>query len=141
MDNVSQNTLIEYLMIDNIFDTLIKVSQLRFVIKRWSEINFRWSLLNCNTQQKQNNLNLLFGCQLRVFCRVLQFYKERSLDINLLLQLLSDANIRLKVGRDVILLLTLLVNYRKYETSNPYVIKLSILDSESSFNGYGLVRI
>lgn len=76
-DNVSQNTLLEYLMIDNIFETLMK--------------------------------------------------------------LMSDVECRSCFGHDVIMLLTLLANYRKYETSNPYVVKLSIVDNELSLNGYGLV--
>ncbi|XP_065220858.1 armadillo-like helical domain-containing protein 3 [Planococcus citri] len=76
-DNVSQNTLLEYLMMDSILDTLMK--------------------------------------------------------------LLCNSNTRLKFGYDVIMLLTLLVNYRKYESANPYVVKLSILDNELALNGYGLV--
>lgn len=56
-----------------------------------------------------------------------------------LMQLLCDAPTRQKHGHDVVLLLTLLVNYRKHEAANPYIVKLSILDDELALNGYGQV--
>ncbi|XP_014256484.1 UPF0668 protein C10orf76 homolog [Cimex lectularius] len=76
-DNVSQNTLLEFVMVNSIFETLI--------------------------------------------------------------QLLCDTRTRLDHGHDLVLLLTLLVNYRKYESANPYSVKLSILDDELALNGYGQV--
>lgn len=76
-DNVSQNTLLEYLMMNSIFETLI--------------------------------------------------------------QLLTDASSRSQHGHDIVLLLTLLVNYRKHEAANPYIVKLSILDDQLALNGYGQV--
>lgn len=76
-DNVSQNTLLEFVMLNSIFETLI--------------------------------------------------------------QLLCDSRSRLHHGHDVVLLLTLLVNYRKHESANPYIVKLSILDDELALNGYGQV--
>lgn len=56
-----------------------------------------------------------------------------------LLKLLCDSQSRQLHGFDVVLLLTLLVNYRKYDATNPYVVKLSILDDELALNGYGQV--
>ncbi|KAK5649909.1 hypothetical protein RI129_000938 [Pyrocoelia pectoralis] len=56
-----------------------------------------------------------------------------------LVQLLCDTHSRQIHGHDVVILLTLLVNYRKYDSSNPYIVKLSILDDELALNGYGQV--
>lgn len=56
-----------------------------------------------------------------------------------LMQLLRSASSRQMHGYDVLLLLTLLVNYRKHEAANPYIVKLSIVDDELALNGYGQV--
>lgn len=56
-----------------------------------------------------------------------------------LMQLLCNAPTRQVHGHNVVLLLTLLVNYRKHEAANPYIAKLSILDDELALNGYGQV--
>ncbi|XP_044738483.1 armadillo-like helical domain-containing protein 3 isoform X2 [Chrysoperla carnea] len=56
-----------------------------------------------------------------------------------LMQLLRSASSRQMHGYDVLLLLTLLVNYRKHEVANPYIVKLSIVDDELALNGYGQV--
>lgn len=56
-----------------------------------------------------------------------------------LVHLLSDSESRARHGQSAILILTLLVQYRKYESTNPYVVKLSILDQEMAFHGYSQV--
>ncbi|XP_066992007.1 armadillo-like helical domain-containing protein 3 isoform X2 [Anabrus simplex] len=56
-----------------------------------------------------------------------------------LIQLLCEPATRTQHGHDAVLLLTLLVNYRKHEAANPYIVKLSILDDELALNGYGQV--
>ncbi|XP_030373871.1 armadillo-like helical domain-containing protein 3 [Scaptodrosophila lebanonensis] len=73
-DNVSQNVLLEYLMMHSLFDAFVR--------------------------------------------------------------LLSDPSFR-SHGHDVVILLTMLVNYRKHEATNPYVVQLSILADELALNGYG----
>ncbi|KAK4881781.1 hypothetical protein RN001_005100 [Aquatica leii] len=56
-----------------------------------------------------------------------------------LMQLLCDTPSRQIHGHDVVILLTLLVNYRKYDAANSYIVRLSILDDELALNGYGQV--
>ena len=65
---------------------------------------------------------------------LLEYLMVNSL-FDTIIQLLSDPSMRLHNGNDVVILLTLLVNYRKHEGSNPYVVQLSILADELALNG------
>lgn len=44
-------------------------------------------------------------------------------------------------GYDSILLLTLLMNVETTNKTNPYIVKLSLLDKEDILNGYNQVNI
>lgn len=70
---------------------------------------------------------------------VLLDYIMSSTIFESLIQLLRDTTLRNQHGYNVVLILTLLVNYRKHESANPFIVKLSILDDELALNGYGQV--
>ncbi len=53
-----------------------------------------------------------------------------------LVYLLSHPVSRSVHGHNAVLLLTILVQYRKYESTNPYVFRLSLLDEELALHGY-----
>ena len=56
-----------------------------------------------------------------------------------LVELLGEAQHRKRHGRSAVTVLALLVQYRKYESSNPYILQLSILDQEIVLHGYSHV--
>jgi hypothetical protein len=56
-----------------------------------------------------------------------------------LMNIFSHPESRDQHGTDTSLVLTILVNYRKFEAANPYVIKLSVLDDELALNGLGWI--
>ncbi|RDD43523.1 UPF0668 protein C10orf76-like protein [Trichoplax sp. H2] len=76
-DNVSQNTMVEYLMLNNLFDCFMNI--------------------------------------------------------------LANPKLRRHLGYDTLLLLGILMNYRKYDTSNVYLLKLSALDDEVALRGMGAI--
>ena len=47
-----------------------------------------------------------------------------------LIHLLTNSDARVVHGQNALLLMSLLVQYRKYDSTNPYIVKLSILDEE-----------
>lgn len=55
------------------------------------------------------------------------------------IRLLNDPDFHNENGHDVVLLITLLVNYRKNEGTNPYVVQLSILADEYALNAFGQI--
>uniref|UniRef100_A0A182NNN1 DUF1741 domain-containing protein n=1 Tax=Anopheles dirus TaxID=7168 RepID=A0A182NNN1_9DIPT len=70
--------------------------------------------------------------------RLIEFIIGQSL-FEAFKHILSDSTLRNQHGHDVVTLLTILVNYRKHEGSNPYVVELSLLADEFALNGYGQV--
>ncbi|PZC72234.1 hypothetical protein B5X24_HaOG211675 [Helicoverpa armigera] len=69
---------------------------------------------------------------------LVEYFMQNSL-FEPLIQLLCTSTERQHHGYDVVMLLMFLVNYKKQESANPYVVKLSILDDELALNGYGQV--
>ncbi|CAG9136370.1 unnamed protein product [Plutella xylostella] len=55
-----------------------------------------------------------------------------------LVQLLCTSTERQQHGYEVLMLLMLLVEYKRQD-GNPYVVKLSILDDELALNGYDMM--
>ena len=70
---------------------------------------------------------------------LLEFIMTNSLLFESLIHLLTNSESRNAHGRNAVLLVTLLVQYRKYDSTNPYIVKLSLLDNELSLHGYGQV--
>ena len=134
VDNISSNVLLEYLMLNSVFEAIVQV-------RGW-----RGGSLTCT---------LCWGGGDMIYCIVLYAMKVRlenwdwglcilpdeaspvartSSPWLLHIQVLSSPVSRDRHGYDATVALTLLLNYRKYETANPYVIKLSVLDDEIAVN-------
>ncbi|XP_047128178.1 armadillo-like helical domain-containing protein 3 isoform X1 [Hydra vulgaris] len=56
-----------------------------------------------------------------------------------LAQVLANPVLRERHGYEAVIMLCILLNYRKNESVNPYLMKLSLLDDELALNGLGLV--
>lgn len=89
-DNISQNTILEYVMINSIFEAILQVNHLN---RKYNSVIFSYIL----------KLSLLRS---GLFIFALRLFPA---------QILSDASSRGQHGYDAVVLLALLVNYRKYE--------------------------
>lgn len=78
----------------------------------------------------------LFEALIQVWC-----FNEIILSLNYqsCLKVLSNTESRSLFGKDVLLLLTILLQYRKYDSENPFIIKLSILDNEMALTGIAMI--
>lgn len=56
-----------------------------------------------------------------------------------IIQVISSSSLRTLLGRDALLLMTILLQYQKYDSENPYIVKLSILDDEMALTGLAKV--
>nr|ALS04509.1 UPF0668 protein C10orf76-like protein [Acartia pacifica] len=56
-----------------------------------------------------------------------------------LILLLAQADLRAKHGHQAITILTILVQYRKHDSTNPYILNLSILEQELVLHGYSQI--
>merc|ERR1719402_1224737 len=106
-----------------------------------SQVN-RFLLSDCPTCLKDLCLKLLLviasGTD-NVSANTLLEYLMINSVFESLVSLLSLPDRRVNHGAAAVTVLTLLVQYRKYDSSNPYVLKLSILDQELALHGYSQV--
>lgn len=95
-DNISQNTILEYVMINSIFEAILQV----IAILCYCECVYCYF----------SNVFFFHSTKSHSFCYFFLFVFFSSL-----LQILSDVSSRGQHGYDAVVLLALLVNYRKYE--------------------------
>ncbi|CAK8690244.1 unnamed protein product [Clavelina lepadiformis] len=85
-------------------------------------------------------LSIISGCDSINENPLLEYVMVEAEQIeDALIEILADPVERSRHGTDVLLTLTLLVNYCKYESMNPYIMKLSVLDNELALNGLASV--
>ena len=58
-----------------------------------------------------------------------------------LILMLAQSDLRAKHGHQAITILTILVQYRKHDSTNPYILNLSILEQELVLHGYSQVSL
>lgn len=80
-------------------------------------------------------LVIVTGCNNVSQNLLLEYVMLNSQIFDSCIRLLSDPKLRALHGHDIVILLTLLVNYRKHEAANPYIVQLSILADEQALNG------
>lgn len=98
-DNISQNTILEYVMINSIFEAILQASNMQKINK------FTWILITL-LMDLAHVFTSMFMC-------------SRP-------QILSDVSSRGQHGYDAVVLLALLVNYRKYEVCTYENMKSSL---------------
>jgi len=114
------------------------------VSKRYLNFN-KFSLGNPNTETKGLALRLLLalatGSENLSQNTILEYSMSYTSQVlfEALVYILQDPDTRQSLGQFAIQLLTLFVNFSKYEGTNPFVVQLSILDNELALNGYSQV--
>lgn len=104
-------------------------------------VNFFLLVLLCGIFNKSFSQVLVTGSNNVSQNILLEYIMINSQLFDSCVRLLSDPTLRGLYGHDVVILLTLLVNYRKYETANPYIVQLSILADELALNGYEIFTL
>lgn len=107
------------------------------------EVNFWWGIVWITDEISDGArsmcvkllLVIVTGCNIVSQNIIIEYIMLNSQIFDSCVRLLSDPTLRSLHGHDVVILLTLLVNYRKYEAANPYIVQLSILADEQALNG------
>ena len=65
---------------------------------------------------------------------LVEYLVQSAVVFESIVQLLANAQLRALCGHEAVLLLSVLVNYRKYSNVNACIVKLSILDDDLALN-------